>query len=132
VTARRGERTQPAAADLAATFDALCAVLQPLARTMRVSANGPGLYTLLTQPTPKHPDGVPFASVSKGKNYVSFHFMPIYGCADLQASLSPELRARMQGKACFNWSAPPTPELRRELTALVRAGRDRFRKLRLP
>ena len=130
---RRAARRPPAgAADFAATFDALRAVLAPVAKTMKVSADTPGLYTLLAQPTPRFPDGIFFASVRTGKAYVSFHLMPIYACADLQAGLSPELRARMQGKACFNFRTPPAPALRRELAALVRAGRERFRRLRLP
>ena len=38
------------------------------------------------------------------KNYVSFHFMPIYIDPTLRESLSPALRKRMQGKGCFNFS----------------------------
>ncbi len=68
----RATRKPPArAADFDATFEALRAVLAPLAKTMRISADAPGTYTLLAQPTPKCPDGMFFASVRTGKGYVS-------------------------------------------------------------
>src|SRR5262245_22571050 len=48
---------------------------------------------------------IPFAWVSLGKAYVSYHLMGVSGNAKLLASLSEELRARMQGKSCFNFKA---------------------------
>ena len=30
--------------------------------------------------------------------------MPVYGLPELLADISPELRRRMQGKACFNFT----------------------------
>ena len=49
------------------------------------------------------------------------HLMPIYLKPDLLASVSPELKSRMQGKSCFNFSAVE-PALFKELTALTKAG----------
>ena len=43
--------------------------------------------------------------VRTGKNYVSFHLMPVYGHPPLLAGISPALKKRMQGKACFNFTA---------------------------
>src|SRR5690348_11001107 len=43
-----------------------------------------------------------FAAVQVKKNYVSFHLMPLYMCPALLKAISPELKKRMQGKACFN------------------------------
>ena len=40
-----------------------------------------------------------------GKNYVSYHFMPVYMFPKLRDSMSPQLKARMQGKSCFNFKA---------------------------
>lgn len=50
----------------------------------------------------KHPV-MPIAWVQIGKAYVSFHLMGIYGNARLLDSMSQELKARMQGKTCFNF-----------------------------
>lgn len=50
-----------------------------------------------------------FGGVQTKKNYVSYHLMPVYENPDLLVSISPELRARMQGKSCFNFkSVDPT------------------------
>ena len=46
---------------------------------------------------------MPIAWVEIGKAYVSYHLMGIYMNAKLQASISKELKARMQGKSCFNF-----------------------------
>jgi hypothetical protein len=46
---------------------------------------------------------MPIAWVEIGKGYVSFHLMPVYGCPKLLDDLSEKLRARMQGKSCFNF-----------------------------
>lgn len=42
-----------------------------------------------------------FAGVRMGKNYVSYHLMSVYM---RKVEISPELKKRMQGKACFNFS----------------------------
>jgi hypothetical protein len=46
---------------------------------------------------------IPVAWVTIGKAYVSYHLMGIYGNAALTKKLSKNLRARMQGKSCFNF-----------------------------
>jgi len=50
--------------------------------------------------TPK----IPVAWVEMRKTYVSYHLMGINGHAKLIAGLSGPLRARMQGKTCFNFT----------------------------
>jgi hypothetical protein len=62
-----------------------------------------------------------FGAVQRKKSYVSFHLMPVYVQPDLLASLSPTLKARMQGKSCFNFTAVEKP-LFKELAALTKAG----------
>jgi hypothetical protein len=47
---------------------------------------------------------IPVAWVEIRKTYVSYHLMGVNGNARLVASLSKPLRARMQGKACFNFT----------------------------
>jgi len=46
---------------------------------------------------------MPDAWVEMKKNYVSYHLMGIYVNAHLEAKLSESLRARKQGKSCFNF-----------------------------
>ena len=50
--------------------------------------------------TPK----IPVAWVEIRKTYVSYHLMGVNGNTKLIASLSKPLRARMQGKTCFNFT----------------------------
>ena len=39
------------------------------------------------------------------KNYVSFHLLYMYYNPAAKKALSPALKKRMQGKACFNFTA---------------------------
>ena len=66
-----------------------------------------------------------FAAVQIKRNYVSFHLMPVYMCPELLKGISPGLKRRMQGKACFNFKAPDE-QLFAELAKLTAAGRERW------
>jgi len=66
-----------------------------------------------------------FAAVCLGKAYVSFHLMPVYACRDLLEGISPELKKRMQGKACFNFKTVDE-KLFKELGKLTKAGLRKF------
>jgi hypothetical protein len=44
------------------------------------------------------------AGTRLGKRYVSYYLMPVYASPDAVEGMSPELRKRMQGKSCFNFS----------------------------
>lgn len=44
------------------------------------------------------------AWVEVQKNYVSYHLMGVYGNPKLLEGCSAKLRARMQGKSCFNFT----------------------------
>ncbi len=46
---------------------------------------------------------MPVAWVQISKAYVSFHLMGVYGQPKLMDGHSKELKARMQGKSCFNF-----------------------------
>jgi hypothetical protein len=61
-------------------------------------------YMLLGAPHEKYPDGMFFAGVKQQKRYVSYYLMPVYTEPDLSAAVSPDLRRRMQGKSCFNFT----------------------------
>jgi hypothetical protein len=53
--------------------------------------------------------------------------MPVYGSAALRDSMSPALKQRMQGKACFNFTTPDEA-LFAELVALTARGLVGFRR----
>jgi hypothetical protein len=71
------------------------------------------------------------AAVQIKKSYVSYHLMPVYVNPALADGLSPALRKRMQGKACFNFTRIDPAEAR-ELSALTRTGLAGFKNLKLP
>lgn len=45
-----------------------------------------------------------FGAVQLKKSYVSYHLMPVYDDPTMLDDISAELRARMQGKSCFNFT----------------------------
>jgi hypothetical protein len=61
-----------------------------------------------------------FGAVQVKKACVSYHLMPVYAKPELLAGLSPALKARMQGKSCFNFTTSDTALLK-ELAAVTEA-----------
>lgn len=82
-------------------------------------------YLLLGAATDKYPDGLMFGAVKLGKRYVSYHLMCVYLEPDLLGAMSPGLRARMQGKSCFNFSKVDAV-LFDELSEVTARGRDLY------
>jgi hypothetical protein len=82
-------------------------------------------YLLLGAATEKYPDGLMFGAVSLGKRYVSYHLMCVYLAPDLLEAMSPELRRRMQGKSCFNFTKVDE-SLFDELSMVTAKGRDLY------
>jgi hypothetical protein len=70
---------------------------------------------------------MPIAWVQIGKGYVSYHLMPVCGCPKLLGNVSAKLKARMQGKSCFNFKASDE-ELFAELERLTVAGFAAFKQ----
>ncbi len=66
-----------------------------------------------------------YGGVQTKKNYVSYHLMAVYEDPGLLKDVSPELRARMQGKSCFNFKTV-NHELFAELDALTGVGFREF------
>jgi len=74
-------------------------------RALPALKDEPGDYVLQGPPTPaSRGRDVWFGGVRTGKSYVSYHLMPVYVFPDLLDDLSPELKKRMQGKSCFNFT----------------------------
>jgi hypothetical protein len=108
------------------TFQKLKAILQPYAAKLIVAADTKHYYALETNHVMKNKHRLYFAGVKLGKAYVSYYLMPVYACPELLKSLSPELKKRMQGKACFNFKTVDE-KLFKELAKLTRAGATEFK-----
>jgi hypothetical protein len=112
-------------AEFDAVFARLRAILAPHARTLAAKHDQPDYYYLETRTAVYKGRPVFFAGVRKGKSYVSFHLMPVYAYPEMRKGLSPKLRKRMQGKACFNFTAVDE-ELFEELRQLTVRGIEGF------
>ena len=108
-----------------ATFDRLAAIFAPYRPRLLARTDAPGDLYLETPPSDRYPAGFYFGAVKTGSRYVSFHLMPVYVHPDLLDGLSPELRKRMQGKSCFNFTKPDE-RLFAELEELTASGFARF------
>jgi hypothetical protein len=104
-------------------FRALKGVMARHAKVLVVRADTETIYTLVGRrpsPYPQH-KGQPmwFGEVRLGKAYVSYHLMPLYMNPWLEKKIPAELKKRMQGKTCFNFTKEPAPELLKELDDLT-------------
>jgi hypothetical protein len=116
--------------DLAPVFEKLKCILQKYQKGALNGTDKPGTYTLAGPPTDKTRGRSPwFGAVITQKRYVSYHLMPVYGCRELLENMSPGLKKRMQGKACFNFTSVDEP-LFKELAALTDRGYRRFKELK--
>jgi hypothetical protein len=117
------------AKDFVAVFAALQKILRPCAQHLHVLPYKPESYCLVTRLPVYKKKPVWFAAIRMGKNYVSYHLMPVYMNPVLQKRIPPELKKRMQGKACFNFSEVDAG-LFRELADLTAAGFEGYRALK--
>jgi hypothetical protein len=113
--------------DFPHTFSRLRALLQEHASKFVVTADRPDYYCLEIRDSPKFKKSFPVAWVKLSKSYVGYHYMPIYFAPQLRKSLSPALKARMQGKSCFNFKAVDE-KLFEELRQLTARGFELSRK----
>jgi len=116
------------AAGFTEVFSALCTILQRPAGKLRVSENSPTRFCLEGGLHPKHRKPLRIAWVEISKSYVSFHHMGVYARPDSLKGVSKKLRARMQGKSCFNSSSVDEP-LFAELGELTVCGFEALQKL---
>jgi hypothetical protein len=113
----------------AQTYARLREVMLASAKGMIVDQDGPeGLVLHAPIPNPMHPkQPLWFGAVKIGKAYVSYHLMPIYMSAPLQARVSAALKPRMQGLSCFNFKAVDEA-LFADLAELTAAAAEAFSK----
>lgn len=127
---RSPERSAPAErappADVDGAFRLLKAVLERHVHSLQVLFNTPENYTLASRRP--DPTGMPreFGVLLKLKTHVSFKLLPLAQIPELAATMPPDLKARLQGKATFSFVRPEA-DLAAALDALVRNALARLR-----
>jgi hypothetical protein len=111
------------------TFAALKKIYEPFASKMNVTIDNGSYYYLESKQPMFRGKPMCFGMVRMGKGRVSFHLMALYCFPEMKQSISPELKKRMQGKQCFNFSKPDAT-LFAELAALAKEGAQRFRTIK--
>ena len=105
-------------------FGRLRSILEPYAPKMYVSADSDIWYGLDLAPESERVPATWFGAVRRGKRYVSYYLMAVYADPRLLDDVSPELKKRMQGKSCFNFTREDEG-LFAELTELTARGYER-------
>ncbi|MEP7292565.1 MAG: hypothetical protein ABI835_12340 [Chloroflexota bacterium] len=114
-------------ADFDPIFARLKPILQDYQAQLNVKTDEPGNYYLNTPFSETYQKYIFFGAVQIRKNYVSFHLMPVYWYPDLLDGISPELKKRMQGKSCFNFTSI-NEDVLAELAELTRRSAERFKE----
>jgi hypothetical protein len=107
--------------DFAKAFYGLKMVFAKYEKYLQVTADTREKYYLETRSPSYNGKPLFFGAVLRGRAYVSFHLMPLYWEPSLAKGTSANLKKRMQGKTCFNFSAPDAA-LFRELARLTSRG----------
>jgi hypothetical protein len=102
-------------------FSELRSIMLPYSKKMDCKIDSNDELYVDTRQIQKNNKPLWFGGVHIKKNYVSFHLMPVYLNPGLLDTISPELKKRMQGKSCFNFSSID-PQLFRELEELTELG----------
>lgn len=114
-------------ADFTEAFAGLKNVMAAFADELYVTADEPKKYYLVTKSKSWKGGPMSFGAVMMGKAYVSYHLLPLYMHPELNKKVSPELKKRMQGKACFNFREPDLA-LFEQLEELTKAGLEKYRE----
>jgi len=118
----------PADKDFAPVFQGLRSILAEYAPKLKVVHDRPDNYYLDTHTLGKNKKPIYFGGVRVGKAYVSYYLMPAYS-PELQNGMSPALRKRMQGIACFNFTTVDDA-LFDELRKVTKRGYAEWKKLK--
>jgi hypothetical protein len=124
--AKSSAATKSAKPDLATVFAALRQLLESYRGNLAVQTDKPGNYHLETPSILHRGKPLYFAGIRTNKNYVSFHLLHLYYNPAAVKALSPALRKRMQGKACFNFTAVDE-DCFAELGRLIADGLKRYK-----
>jgi hypothetical protein len=93
-------------ADFPAAFEQLREILRRHADGMTVLKDEPNDFTVITRAIGPNKKPIWFGAVMMKKSAVTYHLFPLYFNPALQATVSPELAKRKQGKTCF-WRGFP-------------------------
>ena len=116
-------------------FLRLRSILRKHAERLSVTADRPGRYCLEGKAGPAAVQAwggkvrraqIPVAWVEIGRSYVSYHLMGMYGNSAVRDGMSKGLKARMQGKTCFNFKTEDEA-LFKELEQVTDLGVNGFR-----
>src|ERR1051325_9519979 len=91
--------------DLRPVFERLKKMFAPYEAKMDIAQNTETMYVLNTRHLLKKNYPLMFGGVRLGKNYVSYHLFSVYTIPGDAQTMSPELKKRLQGKACFNFTS---------------------------
>ena len=89
--------------DFEAVHERLKAIIRSHADGLVITKDEPGGIALEIPGLEGKPWGY-VAGTRLGKAYVSVYLMPVHASPELDASVSPDLRRRKQGKSCFNFT----------------------------
>jgi len=103
--AKSSAAAKTAKRDFAPVFSALRKLLESHLGYLAVQKDKPGDYHLEAPSILHRRKPLYFAGIQTNKNYVSFHLLYMYYNPAAKKALSPSLSKRMQGKACFNFTA---------------------------
>lgn len=108
-------------------YQELREILKPYETVLVLEYDTAAGYSLNTPYSKKWQKALFFGAANIKKNYVSFYLMPVYMYPDLLDGVSPALKARMQGKSCFNFKKAD-PALFDELRELTRKSAERIQQ----
>lgn len=103
------QTTASMASDFGPVFVRLRGILERTRGNLSVTDDTPAHYCLTGGCHPTHKVPMPVAWVEIKKAYVSFHHMGVYCAPKLLEDVSEKLKARMQGKSCFNFKTLDEP-----------------------
>jgi hypothetical protein len=106
-------------------FAGLKAILVEHRAKLRVLTDSPNNYSVAMASGQWRGKPLWAGCVKTGKAYTSYHLLPLYSNPELLDGISPELKRRMQGKACFNFKTVD-PALFAELRKLTATGLKGF------
>ena len=118
------------AESFAAAFFGLKRIFAPYTKSLNVNADTRTRFYLETKSASYKGQPLFFGAVISGRANVSFHLMPLYWDASLVKKLSPDLKKKMQGKSCFNFTGAD-PKLFRELAKVTAAGFTLYKRKNL-
>ena len=104
--------------ELAAVYAELRQIMAPYAAQLVATRDDAKELYVDTRHLQKNKKPLFFGAVQVKKSFVAYHLMPVYLQPELLATASPELKARMQGKSCFNFKVAE-PALFQQLSALT-------------